>query len=121
MDRRVKQIIRTIMRRLADRLSEQALARSVNLSPARLRQLFKKETGLSPMQYVKRLRMKRSAILLRTSFLSIKEVSFQSGASDVSHFVREFKKYYDLTPTEFRAECNRLPRKKRVSTLMNSE
>ena len=102
MDGRVQRVIEIVNDSLADRLPERAMARMVNLSSARLRQLFKKETGLAPFQYVKRLRMKRAADLLRASFLSVKEVSFQSGWGDLSHFVRDFKKRYGLTPSEFR-------------------
>jgi transcriptional regulator GlxA family with amidase domain len=105
MDRRVKKLIEIIDENIGERLSEQAMSRSINLSPARLRDLFKKETGLSPIQYVKRLRMRRAADLLRMSFLSIKEVAFQSGAGDTSHFVRDFKKQYGLTPSQFRAQA----------------
>jgi AraC-like DNA-binding protein len=109
MDPRVERIIGIMNERLGDHLSEQSMSRSVNLSPSRLRQLFKKETGVTPMRYVKGLRMKRAARLLRTSFLSIKEVIFQSGSGDVSHFVRDFKKRYGLTPGEFRARNRRSP------------
>jgi|HubBroStandDraft_6_1064221.scaffolds.fasta_scaffold113371_3 AraC-like DNA-binding protein len=102
MDPRVERVIGIMNEHLADHLSEQNMSRSVNLSPSRLRQLFKKETGVSPMRYVKGLRMKRAATLLRTSFLTVKEVIFQSWSGDVSHFVRDFKKEYGLTPSEFR-------------------
>src|SRR5882724_9344377 len=103
MDLRVKRIIEIIDERLTDKLSEEILSKTVNLSAARLRQLFKKATGLSTMQYIKRVRVKRATHLLRTSFLSIKEVTFRSGLRDVSHFVRDFKKQYGVTPSEFRA------------------
>jgi AraC-like DNA-binding protein len=103
MDRRVERVIEIIEERFTDKLTEDNMSGSVNLSHTRLRLLFKKETGLSPMQYLKRVRIRRAANLLETSFLSIKEVVFQSGARDLSHFVRDFKKEYGLTPREFRA------------------
>jgi transcriptional regulator GlxA family with amidase domain len=109
MDRRVDRLIAMMKDSLNQRLSEKIMARSVNLSPARLRQLFKKETGRSPVQYLRCLRTKTAAFLLQTSFLSIKEVAFHTGSGDVSHFVRDFKKQYGVTPTEFRARGNRLP------------
>src|SRR5258708_32105643 len=105
MDRRVKRLIRMMKDSFVQKVSEQTMARSVNLSPPRLRQLFKTETGFSPMQYVRRLRAKRAAYLLQSSFLSIKEVAFQSGSGDVSHFVRDFKKHFGVTPSEFRLKA----------------
>jgi transcriptional regulator GlxA family with amidase domain len=110
MDARVKATIRMMHRLASDKLSIDLLSRSVNLSPARLRQLFDKETGRSPIQYLKQLRMKRAAALLRSSFLSVKEVVFASGARDVSNFVRDFKKQYGLTPSKFRAHRSRRTR-----------
>jgi transcriptional regulator GlxA family with amidase domain len=102
MDARVKVAIDIVERSMAKKLSIRALCRSVNLSPARLRQLFRLETGLSPMQYVKRVRLERAANLLRTTFLSVKEVTYQSGATDIRDFIRDFKKKYGLTPSEYR-------------------
>ena len=92
------------MQQLAnDQISLKALSKNVNLSPSRLRQLFKRETGHSPKQHVKRLRMRRAEELLSYTFLSVKEITFLTGVRDVSHFVRDFKKLHGLTPSEFRA------------------
>lgn len=107
MDRRIKTTIEIINNEFASKVSAEDICKHVNLSPARLRQLFRKETGLSPFQYLKRLRMQKAANLLLRSFLSIKEVAFQSGARDLSHFVRDFKQYYGVTPSQFRARTYR--------------
>lgn len=103
MDPRVQRAIQLIGKNPANTIPAQNISRLVNLSLPRLRQLFKKETGLTLRQYVKRVRMENATKLLRTSFLTVKEITFQSGARDVSHFVRDFKEYYGLTPSEFRA------------------
>jgi transcriptional regulator GlxA family with amidase domain len=103
MDTRVRDAIDNMHHLLGERHSIRDVARSVNLSPRRLGQLFKEEIGISPMQFLKNLRMARAQALLQSSFLSIKEVTFQSGFADVSHFVRDFKQCYGVTPSEFRA------------------
>jgi AraC family transcriptional regulator len=103
MDTRVRAVIDKMRHLLGDRHSVRDVARSVNLSPRRLGQLFKVEIGVSPMQFLRNVRMRRAQVLLQSSFLSIKEVTFQSGFTDVSHFVRDFKQYYGVTPSEFRA------------------
>jgi transcriptional regulator GlxA family with amidase domain len=78
------------------------LAQTVNLSPSHLYHLFKSETGESPRRYLKTLRMRRAKELLETTFMSVKEIVAVTGANDGSHFVRDFKKQYSMTPTEYR-------------------
>jgi len=79
------------------------LSKSVNLSPARLRQLFQRETGQSPMEYLRELRMRHAELLLESTFLSVKEIAFAIGAKHVSSFVHAFKTQRGLTPSQFRA------------------
>ncbi len=107
MDARVRAAIDIMRRFPAGQLSIHSLSKSVNLSPSRLRQLFSKETGRSPMQYVRQARMQRAQELLQNTFLSVKEVAFSIGVRDVSHFVRDFKKLCGQTPSEFRAKATR--------------
>ena len=106
MDPRVTAAINMMHRQLANRICMLGLSRNVNLSSSRLRQLFKEDTGRSPMQYLQDLRMQNAERLLRSTFLSVKEVAFVSGISDVSSFVREFKKRYGQTPGEFRDQTS---------------
>jgi transcriptional regulator GlxA family with amidase domain len=106
IDARVESVI-SLMNRLEPTQSICTLSKSVNLTPARLRQLFRKNTGRSPMQYLKDLRMRRAEGLLENTFLSVKEIALLCGVGDVSHFVRDFKNTHGSTPTEYRVQCGR--------------
>ena len=79
------------------------IARCVNLSPSRLRHLFTIEAGISPNHYVRIVRLRRARTLMLQTFLSVKEVMSKSGFSDISHFVREYKKAFGETPSETRS------------------
>jgi hypothetical protein len=46
--------------------------------------------------------MERAGDLLETSFLSVKEIAHAVGLNDESHFVRDFKTIYGVTPTRYR-------------------
>ena len=91
---------------LHQRLSLSELADSVNLSVWRFCHVFRSETGLSPIQYLRFLRMERARYLLQTSFLRIKEIRDIVGLHDDSHFARDFKKMYGAAPTHYRRVCS---------------
>ena len=84
------------------------IARSVNLSPSRLRHLFTGKVGISPMHYVKLIRLERARSLMLESFLTVKEVTNLSGFGDVSHFVREYKRVFGETPSQTRIGVRRI-------------
>lgn len=61
---------------------------------------------MSPIKYLKLLRMEKAKHLLETSFLSVKEITYRVGINDESHFVRDFKKTYGKAPTQYRSQVN---------------
>jgi AraC-like DNA-binding protein len=77
-------------------------ASMVNLSPSRLRHLFKQETGKSPTTYLKAVRLRQAEVLLRETFFSVKEIVSRVGLGSGSHFVREFKRVHGTSPTSYR-------------------
>jgi len=102
MDYRVRRAIALAEECLQRGWSPARLAESVNLSPSRLHQLFKRETGMPPARYLRLLRMQGARELLETTHLSVKQVMARVGVTDESHFVRDFKKTYGLTPARYR-------------------
>ncbi|MFN2482857.1 MAG: helix-turn-helix domain-containing protein [Pyrinomonadaceae bacterium] len=102
MDPRVQTVISLMKERLHQGCSANSLASHVNLSPSRLHQVFKVETGLPPARFLRRLRMEQSRELLETSYLSVKEVMARVGVADGSHFVRDFKKTFGCSPAKYR-------------------
>jgi len=100
MDRRIQAVMSKMKNDPAVELSE--LAAMVNLSVSRLRHLFKVETGTTPTQYLKEWRLRRAAELMRTTFLTVKEIVRQLGLASGSHFVGDFKKIYGMSPKEYR-------------------
>lgn len=85
-------------------LSLSEFAQSVNLSVWRLCHIFKSDVGMPPIRYLRLLRMERAKDLLESSFLSVKEIAFQVGLNDESHFVRDFKSTYGFSPALYRSQ-----------------
>jgi transcriptional regulator GlxA family with amidase domain len=102
MDQRVQRVIALMEENYRRGLSLNKLAQSVNLSIWHLGHLFKTETGLPPAQYLKAVRLWRARQLLATTSLSIKEVMSKVGLRDQSHFAKDFKRKFGLTPSGYR-------------------
>lgn len=102
MDPRIGIIISTIEEQFARELDSETLGRAVNMSASRLRHLFKAETGLTPGQYLKRVRFEAGRELLGTTFLSVKQITNRVGIKDESYFSREFRKIYGMAPGSYR-------------------
>ena len=105
MAERVKRVIALMEVDPSRNFSLGKMAQSVNLSAAYFCYLFKSITGVPPAKYLKTLRMQQSTVLLTTTFLSVKEIVRHVGLADDSHFVRDFKRIYGLTPSEYRSRA----------------
>jgi AraC-like DNA-binding protein len=103
LDKRVEKIIQMMREDVRGELSLSEFAQSVNLSVWRLCHIFKSEVGMPPIRYLRLLRMERAKGLLESSFLSVKEIAFQVGLNDESHFVRDFKSTYGYSPALYRS------------------
>lgn len=77
------------------------IATYVNMSESSFRHRFRDMTGISPMEYMSRLRIKR-AIMALTGNMSVNNAAEVSGFKDVNYFCRQFKKRFGLTPMQFR-------------------
>jgi transcriptional regulator GlxA family with amidase domain len=64
--------------------------------------VFKIETGLTPSEYLARLRMDKARQLLKTTFLSIKQIMAAVGYNSKSYFAKHFKRHCGVTPSEYR-------------------
>jgi transcriptional regulator GlxA family with amidase domain len=83
------------------------IARAVNLSPAHLTRLFRRELGRSPARVCRDMRLAHARRLLQSSFLTVKQVMAACGWNDPSHFCREFKRQYGYSPTALRVSAPR--------------
>jgi transcriptional regulator GlxA family with amidase domain len=103
LDKRVEKIIEMMRDDVRGELSLGEFAQSVNLSVWRLCHIFKSDVGMPPIRYLRQLRMERAKGLLESSFLSVKEIAYRVGLNDESHFVRDFKSTYGLSPAHYRS------------------
>ena len=107
MDPRIQEVIDSIASDPRRNPSLVEMAGSVCLSPSRFSHLFKLETGESPRQYVRMRRMAEAKGLLETTWMKVKDIGAAIGATDGSHFVREFRRLYGAFPGEYRVRHRR--------------
>lgn len=83
-------------------ISVNYLADRFNISPNYLSKLFKEYTFSNFVDYLIEVRMKSAHRLLLETPMKLNEIAQQVGYTNFSSFLRNFKKYYGMTPTEYR-------------------
>lgn len=99
---RVAPAIALIVSTLGEPLTIADLSRACGVSEATLRRLFVDATGRSPQQYWLDLRLHMASSMLRSTTLSVLEVSTQVGFRTLSTFNVQFLRRYGVTPRDWR-------------------
>jgi AraC family transcriptional regulator len=81
-----------------------ALADVAHFSASHLCTAFRRELGLPPLEYVRRIRLARAKDLLTEGRLGVAEVAGAVGFPDASHFSRVFRRCEGVTPAAYRAK-----------------
>ncbi|MDO7908136.1 AraC family transcriptional regulator [Paenibacillus sp. JX-17] len=106
----VKQMIQYMSTQYAHPVSIEQMCASLGYNRAYLSRIFKKETGLTPVTYLLKLRIDKSRQLLRERpELSIEQVSASVGLSDALYFSRQFSRFYHMAPSVYRTKVSRKP------------
>ena len=78
------------------------LSEKLDLSSGYLSIMFKKNFGIPFQDYLLQKRMEKAKLLLLTTELKNYEIAEQVGFEDVNYFITKFKKYYQITPKQYR-------------------
>lgn len=78
------------------------VAQAVHISPYHLSHLFPQSTGSTFSEALLRIRIEKAKDLLKDTRLTISDVALETGFNSSSYFTRAFKKWEDMTPTEYR-------------------
>lgn len=89
---------------LEDRLSLSMLARQTGYTENYLSKKFKRETTLTPNEYIRRQRLEQAAFLLRTTQDDVQNISERLQFCSQSYFADHFRRYFGVTPTEYRKQ-----------------
>ncbi|GGG33661.1 hybrid sensor histidine kinase/response regulator [Hymenobacter glacieicola] len=79
----------------------QALIRELGMSQTFLYRRIKSLTGLSVVEFIRDIRLKRAAQLLAATPMRVSDVAYQVGMLDLKHFRTMFQKQFNLSPSEY--------------------
>ena len=102
-DSPLAQKIKSILQsHFSEELSVRDLAEYLDMPESRLIERFRKETGITPGDYLRSLRLDNACLLLTSTRLPIQEIASQCGFSDASYFTRLFRANKGCSPREYR-------------------
>jgi AraC-like DNA-binding protein len=88
-----------------DHVTLDDMAEKVHLSRFHFSRMFKSITGVSPLEYLNRLRIDKAASLLRASDTDITGIAMVSGFDDPNYFCRQFRRIKGCTPSAYRQKA----------------
>lgn len=99
---KIRLVIDHISKHYAKPITILELAQICGYSTAHFMNFFKKSLGLTCMEYLIQFRLKQACDLLDHSNLTVLEIAQQTGFNNLSNFNRQFRKYHQQTPSQYR-------------------
>ena len=78
-----------------------SLSKQANMSEPKMRKLFKQTFGKGVFEYYQYMRMQEAARLLKEKHLTVSEVGYQLGFTNLSHFSRVFEQHTGMKPKKY--------------------
>lgn len=99
----VERAVSFVATHYADPIDVEWLAANVSfVSPSHLGRLFRQRMRVSPLRHLKQVRLERAAQLLRAGAAAVADVARRVGYRNASHFVRDFRRMFGVTPLDYR-------------------
>lgn len=100
----IKNAIAYIEENLGDKITLKQLSDLSAFTEKYFCSFFKKQTGVTPTEYINRVRLERACELLRMHDVSVTEAAFETGFESLSYFIRRFKKQFGVSPAQYKKQ-----------------
>lgn len=97
----ITQVIEYIRKNLKEDINLKHLSDKACMSTTSFYRFFKRELGMSPIEFVLSEKIKYAKKLLKNQSIQINEVCYLSGFEDANYFIRLFKKHEGVTPKQY--------------------
>ena len=104
LSREIEAACSYIERHLEEELSIASLASYAGYMEYYFSKKFKRELGLTPAEYIRKKRLEKAALLLRSSDLDAQQIATRLQFCSQSYFTDCFRKEYGISPTKYRKE-----------------
>jgi two-component system response regulator YesN len=98
----IRKAVRYLKENLRRRVSLEEVAQYCCVSVYHLSHLFKKETGITLVDFLNKLRVEKAMHFLEETDCTIQEIAYFVGFQDANYFSRTFKKYVKRSPSAYR-------------------
>lgn len=98
----LEKVLEYIHTNYSNKITISELVEKFNINRTTLNQQFSQLTGSSTISYLIKHRVRIANNLLKDTSLPVSEISIKVGFEDISNFNKSFKKFYGMTPTNFR-------------------
>ncbi|GKX29654.1 hypothetical protein SH1V18_21340 [Vallitalea longa] len=86
---------------LVEHISLKNIAKELHVSKEHLSRKFKKELNMTPTEFIHKTKIEESLYLLKSKIYSISDIAYTFGYSSPAHYTKMFKKYMDISPTQY--------------------
>ena len=100
---RLRSMIAYINQYYSEKIALAEIAKAASVSEREASRCFKKNIGQSPMEYLIQYRLNQSKKLLLETNMTITDICQQCGFSDSAYFGKVFRRFYGMTPGEYRS------------------
>ncbi|MBR4083393.1 MAG: helix-turn-helix transcriptional regulator [Lachnospiraceae bacterium] len=101
-DNTVSRIIQYLNEHMSEKVTLEDIMKEFSLNRNRLNELFIKETSMTCLNYLLKMRMNLAQIMLSETELRIAEIADRVGYADSNYFIKVFKSHTGVTPSKYR-------------------
>ena len=106
LSREIESACSYIERHLEGELSLASLAAYAGYTEYYFSKKFKREVGITLAEYIREKRLKKAAMLLRSTELDVQQIAMRMQFCSQSYFTDSFRKQFGVSPSKYRKEGN---------------
>ncbi len=97
----VSRTLQYIADHVYDKLSVESVAKETGVSASHLTALFHRQMNISPGEYIRRVKLEESKVLIREGHMNFSQIAAELNYSTIHHFSRQFKDNFGISPSEY--------------------